>query len=198
VADEERPCSLYRDEDETTPTSVRPAASGDFLRPERDWLTRRGDLPSTPTYSQGLRSQERLNPALATIRQPSSSRERTRLAPETYWPSLEQTNQNHDNHITPDSTSRNNSLGIAALAIEIAELEGSPVSVARPRHFPRSNLHTIENQSNNPNYSNEIDEDEQSLAQAIEISLRTPNRYTVGGTNLEELQQALIHSQFEQ
>jgi hypothetical protein len=110
---------------------------------------------------------------------------------------MEQTNFNQDNPRPLNPENRNNNLKIAAPAIEIAELEGSPISPATPGPSPRSNFHTIENQLNNPDYSGEIDEDERELAQAIEISLRTPNRYTVGGTNIEELQQALINSRFE-
>lgn len=42
------------------------------------------------------------------------------------------------------------------------------------------------------------DEDEEELERAIEISLRTPNRYTAKGTNLEELAYALKLSEVVQ
>ena len=74
------------------------------------------------------------------------------------------------------------------------ELEGSPIPNEAQGDGDETQYGADENQDPQPSGSMDTDEDESALSAAIALSLRTQNRYTPMGTNLEELQQALKNS----
>jgi hypothetical protein len=178
VTDEERPISLFDsspgdEESDTSPVDLR--------RDAGDWLERRADLPRAPTPGQ---PSARLWPLLAP-RNPLHSLQRRlpRVAGVSNLMSAE------------------HGLRIFPAPLPAIELEGSPIPTEEPEPAPEpedehendTQEHTDENRDQRDG-STEIDEDESALAVAIEVSLRTQNRYTANGTNLEELRQALANS----
>jgi hypothetical protein len=220
VVEEERPLSLYREDDPTNPSASTPPASVELPGQDRDWLTRRGDLPLGSETSQAHTTPLQLNQPFptsfaapvptVTLQEPASPfqaaeaqqtyvNDRTYLAP---LPDLPATGPiQSSSSAAPSTRIQRLNPGIGILSSRdppIDELPGSsglPIVIAhRPAPTTAPENNPPQNQASNV----EMDEDERALAQAIERSLRQQNRYTVGGTNLEELQTALVTSLYEQ
>lgn len=147
------------------------AASVDFRIDAGDWLERRADLPR----GSPAQSSSKLWPLL-TPRNPLQSLRKLHRVPGV-----------------ADLTTPESGLRIFAAPPTI-ELEGSPIPNEAQGDGDETQYGADENQDPQPSGSMDTDEDESALSAAIALSLRTQNRYTPMGTNLEELQQALKNS----
>lgn len=163
-------------DEESTDVSLEMRTSVDLSNDAGDWLERRADIPRV------------------TPDQPSSSR----------WPLLTPRNplQSRPRRLPrvsgiSDLTPTERGLRIFSVPLPLIELEGSPIPTEALEDETDTQESTDENRDPQPDGSAEIDEDESALAMAIELSLRTQNRYTVNGTNLEELRQAIANSVLE-
>jgi hypothetical protein len=147
------------------------AASVDFRVDAGDWLERRAELPG----GSPAQSSSRLWPLL-TPRNPLQSIRRLHRVPGV-----------------ADLTTPGSGLRIVPAPPAI-ELEGSPIQIQAQGDGDETQYSADEIQDAQPSGSMDMDEDESALSAAIELSLRTQNRYTPMGTNLEELQQAIANS----
>lgn len=175
MADEERPISLFDvspGDEQSTDASSATRSSEDLRSDAGDWLERRADIPRVvPGKSlSGLWPPPK-------HRQPLQSPKKAPLVSDV-----------------SDPGSAESGLRIFATRRPVAELEGSSIPAAASENENDTQEPFNENWDPQRNISTEIDEDERALAEAIELSLRTQNRYTANGTNLEELQQALANS----
>ena len=168
VPDGDRPPSLF---DSSPGDDESDAASVDFRTDAGDWLERRADLPR----ASPAQSPSRLWPLL-TPRNPLQSLRRLHRVPGV-----------------ADLTTPESGLRIFP-ELPAIELEGSPIPNEAQGDGDETQYDTDENQDPQPSGSIDMDEDESALSAAIALSLRTQNRYTPMGTNLEELQQALKNS----
>jgi hypothetical protein len=220
--------SLYRDEDPTTSRSTSSIAA-DLQDQDRDWLTRRGDLPirTEPTQAYKflpqcveLPADSLVNPTTTSIiqRRPPAPRialkgpSPSNKAGQKQQSSMEDaTNLNSQKHLPVRAPTQaasagtlssfhnlNHGLGISPPLPDIAELPGSSVASTSNSRLPVLTIHAHDNQPQDHTPGAEMDEDERALAEAIERSLRNQNRYTRGGTDLEELQEAIVTSIYQQ
>lgn len=95
-----------------------------------------------------------------------------------------------------NNQSESNMYSTYSSSVHLAELEGlqtfeSSIQAAQSDCllvlFPGSEM-----------IKHDVDDDEQALSIAIALSLQRNHRHTGNGTNLEDLQQALLRSTFEQ
>jgi len=164
--------------DEGRPTPHTDSSPGDDDLPPADarsnagdWLERRDDLPQVPSSPSSSRLWLPRNP-IQTLR---------RL---------------HRVQGVPDLTSTDRDLvTVPALQpLPAIELDGLQISIEAPGDARHTQEGTSESQDLPPSRNVDLDEDETALAAAIQLSLRSQNRYTPMGTDLEELRQAFANS----
>ncbi len=170
VTDNDRPTFLF---DSNPGDDESDAASDDLRRDTGDWLERRMDLPRTPTQPSS-----RLWPLLTPKNPLNPFRRLPRVAGVSDLMSTER-----GLRIFPEPP-----------PLTAIELEGSPIPTEAQDNGNDSQEDVDEDQILQPIGSAGMDEDETALVAAIELSLRTQNRYTANGTNLEELHRALANS----
>jgi hypothetical protein len=179
VADEERPLSLFDDilgDEKPSEASSVTESPDDFRSDTGDWLERRADIPRTQASQS---SGPNLQP------------------PPTYKHRLQSPKRIPLVSSLSNLESTESGLHIIPVRWPLLELEGSPVPIrASDNEIATEHLNT-ENRDFNSKFSAEIDDDERALSEAIERSLKTNNRYTANGTNLEELRQALANSEID-
>jgi hypothetical protein len=200
--EEERPISLFDDLDSTAEQVVATTAGTlripkSFLKTEQDWLAQR-DKMASKSLLLGSMGKSISNLNLNTQKGLSFPH---KAGPD--WlarrgeTTLESPPSSPKTRVLDANPAHTGLRIVPSPSVMIAELEGSSVIVPNPNKAPDVSLQSSECSAPQRNEIEEIDEDDQALARAIQESLKNGNRYTMMGTDLADLQQALIKSQWD-